>query len=224
MPSAASEKHGRCQQANCVHDRTMCRNMLQPSPSACSRTALQLVRKTRQTCCLAARPPQWSARPDPSPLPPLRPPASATATQHDQAGGPAARAGCAQDKVSLVSAAPAQHTLQCRPQQFDIHETFQNSMRRGWASHPSTAWSCSWMSGCGSRCTAHTGCRRIECRLLRDGMCPRRPAEHSGKGERLRARLPCCPTHVRGPRKQIVTTLPYLEQCSGLAAGTLQQA
>jgi hypothetical protein len=89
--------------------------------------------------------------------------------------------------------------------------------------HPWTAWSCRRMSGCGSRWTARTGCRRTERCLLRGNMCPRRPAGQAQAFCKVPRRLPWCPKHVTGPREHFVALdshgAMHRPGCSATAAG-----
>jgi hypothetical protein len=89
--------------------------------------------------------------------------------------------------------------------------------------HPWTAWSCRRMSGCGSRWTARTGCRRTERCLLRGNMCPRRPADQAQAFCKVLRRLPWCPKHVTGPREHFVALdshgAMHRPGCSATAAG-----
>jgi hypothetical protein len=93
-----------------------------------------------------------------------------------------------------------------------------------YASHPWTAWSCRWMSGCGSRCTARTGCRRTERCLMRRGTCPRRPAEHTRTHHvTCCAACPGVPSMSEGPEAAMMH-VAYMVQYTGHAAKPQQQA
>lgn len=196
---------------------TLRHRQTEPPPSACSRRARRLGRRSRRSCCPAPPPLRHSALRGPSLLPQRRPPASATATRRDRTGGPVARAGCTaatgkhdqapcdrpnMERNSADSA--ARRLLDSKICSANLRLICSHPKHVVHAAHPSTAWSCSWMSGCGSRCTARTGCRRTAHRLVRDGVCTRRPAISPATLRTcIGAAAPLSRKHARLPREHM---------------------